>query len=99
VGVKVVIARLRPKKDDDIRQALSELPSYYDESDVIREALRQFLFSHKGRIPLLLASRIENENNDKLVDESSRDEKMVLERVLDEEDDDLEAALDNLIKK
>lgn len=94
-----MIARLRPKKDDDIRLALSRLPSHYDESDVIREALRQFLFSHKGRIPQLFGRQPETENNDINPLNKNPEKEIHLERVMDEEDDDLEAALDNFIKK
>lgn len=100
MGVKVVIARLRPKKDDDIRNALSKLPSYYDESDIIREALRQFLFGHKGRTPQLQGSQIEIKNNEYQLNGIPENEKFVLEKVSsEEEDDDLEEALDKLIKK
>lgn len=50
MGKRVVIARLRPKKDDDIREALNLLPDYIDESDVVRAALRMLLLGQKWNL-------------------------------------------------
>lgn len=58
-----VIARLRPVKDDDIKSAMSKLPIYYDEADIVRESLRQFLFGHHGREPRLLGSQVFKEKS------------------------------------
>jgi hypothetical protein len=96
VGVKVVMARLRPKKDEDIKKALSNLPPYYDESDILREALRQFLFGHKGRIPQLLGSQVfvEEKNSNVAV---TIDQKVQLEQIETDDEDELEAALNKFI--
>ncbi|MCM3257135.1 hypothetical protein M3664_04970 [Paenibacillus lautus] len=91
MGKKVVIARLRENKDDDLRDALDNMPPYYDESDIVREALRQFFFGHEGRQPVLMGSQV----NSKVVVEDAVD--IVLER--SDEEFDLEGNLDNFIKE
>jgi Arc/MetJ-type ribon-helix-helix transcriptional regulator len=101
MGKSIVSARLRPNKDDDIRKALGKIPVYYDESDIVREALRQFLFSHKGRTPQLLGSQVykEDENvKDINKDDEVVEENCALERVESTVDiDDLESNLDKFI--
>lgn len=96
MGVKVVMARLRPKKDEDIQKALSNLPSYYDESDILREALRQFLFGHKGRVPQLLGSQVLVEREKNEVAETI-DQEAQLERMETDVENILEATLDKFI--
>lgn len=91
MGKKVIIARLRPVKDDDLRIALGKLPPYYDESDIVREALRQFLFSHEGRQPVLMGSQVVR--NVQVEDTTD----IRLER--NDEEIDLEGNLDNFIKE
>ncbi|MBT2760007.1 hypothetical protein [Paenibacillus sp. ISL-20] len=90
MGKKVVIARLRPGKDDDIRKALKELPPYYDESDILREALRQFLFGHEGRPPTLIGSQVYSSQQPK-------EDDITLEKI--EFDSDLDENLDGFIKE
>lgn len=93
MGKKVVIARLRPGKDDDIRQALKEIPSYFDESDILRAALRQFLFGENQS--LLVGNQIAGtqvRQNEKYI------ESIPLSRI-DTEDDDLDEKLDDFIKE
>ncbi|WP_146259799.1 hypothetical protein [Paenibacillus silvae] len=100
MGKQHVIARLRPVKDDDIRSAMSKLPVYYDEADIVREALRQFLFSHLGREPMIkgnqviMESRIndftEAENSDKSVD-------LVSNQSTVDESDDLDEKLNKFL--
>ncbi|MGM1044715.1 MAG: hypothetical protein ACQEXX_01075 [Bacillota bacterium] len=92
MGKIIVSARLRPKKDDDLRKALDNLPPYYDESDVVREALRQFLFSHKGRKPLIMGSQVFDESS--ITDE---EDSIVVEQVVNESDNDLDNNLDSFI--
>lgn len=94
MGSKLISARLRPKKDDDIKIALSKLPAYYDESDIVREALRQFLFSHKGRAPQLLGSQVYEESATGIDDEDT----ITLEKVDSIDGElDLEANLNKFI--
>lgn len=94
MGSKLISARLRPKKDDDIKTALGKLPAYYDESDIVREALRQFLFSHKGRAPQLLGSQV-YEDSERIVEVN---EEVVLEKLNPIDDElDLEANLNKFI--
>lgn len=88
MGKRIVSARLRDKKDDDIRKALSALPVYYDESDIVREALRQFLFSHKGRKPEILGSQIELDMPDELAKELE---------LIDSSEESLDKSLDEFI--
>lgn len=98
---KIVRARIRDMKDADLREALAKIPIYYDESDIIREALRQFLFGHKGRKPQIVAEDILDETivmNQKKIeleddDGNEDDEEVVLEEV-DISDEELEAKLD-----
>ncbi|WP_431785953.1 hypothetical protein [Paenibacillus lactis] len=93
MGKKVIIARLRPGKDDDIRQALKKLPSYHDESDILRAALRQFLFGENQ--PLLVGKQI-------ATTQVRQDEEYVESiplRRIDTDDDDLDEKLDDFIKE
>ncbi|MFI2856962.1 hypothetical protein ACH6EH_07450 [Paenibacillus sp. JSM ZJ436] len=91
MGKKVIIARLRPNKDDDLRKALNNLPPYYDESDIVREALRQFLFSHEGRQPSFIGSQVYRNTPVEGVED------IALER--SDEEFDLESNLDSFIKE
>ncbi|OMD76906.1 hypothetical protein [Paenibacillus odorifer] len=103
MGKNIVSARLRPNKDDDIRKALGKIPVYYDESDIVREALRQFLFSHRGRTPQLLGSQVYKEDDDVDKLEKVEDKKegnIVLEVVETSVDiEELESNLDLFITK
>lgn len=94
MGKKVVIARLRPGKDDDIRQALKEIPSYFDESDILRAALRQFLFGHREVQPLLVGNQDVTTQHRHV----EYDEDIPLIRSK-EDDDDLDGKLDDFIKE
>ncbi|KAF6565274.1 hypothetical protein G9G63_08930 [Paenibacillus sp. EKM202P] len=90
MGKKLISARLRNGKDDDLKKALSKLPIYYDESDIVREALRQFLFGHKGRKPEILGSKVVIDDED------------IIDTNMPEEDDsfsqsDLDKSLDDFI--
>lgn len=102
MALKTVIARLRNKKDDDLREAISKSPIYYDESDIVREALRQFYFGHTGREPLFKGEQlfIPNNKSIELPQEREIDVDPVgeLERV-NSDDDDLESNLDKFINK
>ena len=89
-------ARLRPGKDDDIKKAIDSLPVYYDESDIVREALRQFLFSHEGRQPLILGSQIFKLENKSVT--ITKDEMEMNSTVEIIEEDDLDAKLDDFLK-
>ncbi|WP_181429817.1 hypothetical protein [Paenibacillus illinoisensis] len=89
---------MRELKDDDLKEAIANSPIYYDESDIVREALRQFYFGHTGREPLFRGEQLFNVNN-KLADLPNKVEVLQLERVSDYDDDDLERNLDNFINK
>lgn len=94
---KIVRARIRDKKDADLREALAKIPIYYDESDIIREALRQFLFGHKGRKPQILAEDIIDEMlvmNEKKFELEEDEEEFVLVET-DISDEELESKLDD----
>lgn len=93
MGKIIVSARLRPKKDDDLRKALEHLPPYYDESDVVREALRQFLFSHKGRKPLIMGSQVLEDSSTTSMDEAAVSNAFEVEEV-----EDLDEKLDEFIR-
>ncbi|MEK4427641.1 hypothetical protein MHB54_00125 [Paenibacillus sp. FSL M7-0802] len=90
MGKKLVSARLRSGKDDDLKIALSKLPVYYDESDIVREALRQFLFGHKGRKPEILGSKV-------VIDDELVVNKEELEEVDFISQSDLDKSLDDFI--
>ncbi|KAF6630682.1 hypothetical protein ACWA2B_09920 [Paenibacillus sp. CMM36] len=90
MGKKLVSARLRNGKDDDLKIALSKLPIYYDESDIVREALRQFLFGHKGRKPEILGSKV-------VIDDELVVNKEELEEVDFISQSDLDKSLDDFI--
>ena len=92
MGKKVVIARLRPKKDDDIKTALESLPEYYDESDIVREALRQYFFGNSGLLPGIIIT--DRPNLNKTLNE---DVVIVAQKVDETEDDELEDNLDSFI--
>lgn len=47
--------KLRPGRDDDIAQALARIPTYFDRSDVLRDALRQY-YNLEGTRPELRVS-------------------------------------------
>lgn len=97
MGKQHVIARLRPIKDDDIRLAMSKLPVYYDEADIVREALRQFLFSHTGREPIIKGVQIFKETS---IHEQDKQEGVTIADVdIDrfEEEDDLDAKLNDFL--
>lgn len=88
MGKRAVIARLRPKKDDDIKRALEQLPRYIDESDIVRAALRKFLFGQDSNITL-----------GKIDLKAQSDEQMIIEPTpLEDDDDELEANIDKFIK-
>lgn len=53
-------AKLRKNKDDDLKQAFSKIPNSYDQSDIVREALRQFFFTIEGRVPLFTPEQLFN---------------------------------------
>lgn len=90
MGKRVVIARLRPKKDDDIRDALNLLPSYIDESDVVRAALRMLLLGQKWNLsPLELPNQQTSTRVEDVVTKIEADD-------IDDEDE-LESNLDNFI--
>lgn len=97
MGKQHVIARLRPVKDDDIRAAMSKLPVYYDEADIVREALRQFLFTHKGRMPLIKGNQVFNE--DEVNDHNNKEESNVETLDIDEfeDSDELDAKLNDFL--
>jgi len=93
---KIVRARIRDIKDADLREALAKIPIYYDESDIVREALRQFLFGHKGRKPQILAEDIIDESilmSERTNELEDDEDEVVLEKV-DISDEELEAKLD-----
>ncbi|MBX4152319.1 hypothetical protein [Paenibacillus lautus] len=94
MGKKVIIARLRPGKDDDIRQALQELPPYHDESDILRAALRQFLFGHREIQPLLV--RNQDSSTHDMQTEYSEDFSL---SQIKTDNDDLDEKLDDFIKE
>ncbi|MWV44792.1 hypothetical protein GRF59_14320 [Paenibacillus sp. HJL G12] len=89
--VKIIRTRLRKHKDKDLQEAMSKIPIYYDQSDIMREALRQFLFGHLGRKPQLLGSEIM-----KCAEDIGEEELVKLEEV-EITDEDLEAKLDEFI--
>ncbi|WP_145413491.1 hypothetical protein [Paenibacillus xylanexedens] len=94
------MARLRKKKDDDLKLALSNSPIYYDESDIIREALRQFYFGHTGREPLFRGDQLLYTINNETADVDDEPEDIQLDKVeLNDVDDDLESNLDKVINK
>ncbi|WP_029517898.1 hypothetical protein [Paenibacillus polymyxa] len=72
------------------KKALSKLPVYYDESDIVREALRQFLFGHKGRKPEILGSKV-------AIDDELVVNKEELEEVDFISQSDLDKSLDDFI--
>ncbi|MEC4565554.1 hypothetical protein L8C07_06310 [Paenibacillus sp. CMAA1739] len=90
MGKKVISARLRDGKDEDLKEALKKLPVYYDESDIVREALRQFLFGHKGRKPEILGSKV-------LIEEEIDTNRVELEEVDCISQLDLDKSLDEFI--
>lgn len=97
MGKQHVIARLRPIKDDDIRSAMSKLPVYYDEADIVREALRQFLFGHTGREPMIKGIQVFKEasyTSTDIQEDAIIKEADVIEF---EENDDLDAKLNNFL--
>ncbi|WP_440109932.1 hypothetical protein [Paenibacillus sp. QZ-Y1] len=97
MGKQHVIARLRPVKDDDIRLAMSKLPVYYDEADIVREALRQFLFSHTGREPIIKGVQVFKET---ATHKSDKREGVVMEDVdisRFEDEDDLDTKLNDFL--
>lgn len=100
MGKQHVIARLRPNKDDDIRMALSKLPVYYDEADIVREALRQFLFSHTGREPLIKDAQVFKATP---INELDKQNSLIIDDIenmnLDDSDDaeELDKKLDNFL--
>lgn len=97
MGKQHVIARLRPIKDDDIRSAMSQLPVYYDEADIVREALRQLLFGHTGREPLIRGvqlSKVETTTDFKTT-EQAVNEDVILHN--SDDDDDLDAKLNDFL--
>lgn len=53
-------AKLRKNKDDDLKHAFSNIPNSYDQSDIVREALRQFFFTCEGRVPLFTPEQLFN---------------------------------------
>ena len=59
--IDCVRARLRKGKDDDLKRAFSKIPDHYDQSYIVREALRQFFFSSDGRVPLFTTEQLFNE--------------------------------------
>lgn len=59
--IDCVRARLRKGKDDDLKYAFSKIPDNYDQSYIVREALRQFFFSSDGRVPLFTTEQLFNE--------------------------------------
>ena len=89
--MKILRARLRKHKDKDLQEAMSKIPIYYDQSDIIREALRQFLFGHQGREPQLLGSEIMKD-----IGKVEEEELVELEEI-ELTDEDLEAKLDEFI--
>ncbi len=100
MAIKTVMARLRKKKDDDLKLALSNSPIYYDESDIIREALRQFYFGHTGREPLFRGDQLLYTINNETADVDDEPEDIQLDKVeLNDVDDDLESNLDKVINK
>lgn len=58
--VEYARAKLRKNKDDDLKQAFSKIPNSYDQSDIVREALRQFFFTCEGREPLFSPKQLFN---------------------------------------
>ncbi|PIH59001.1 hypothetical protein [Paenibacillus sp. LK1] len=97
MGKQHVIARLRPLKDDDIRLAMDKLPIYYDEADIVREALRQLLFGHTGREPMIKGVQLFSETT---ITELDKQDQVIMEDVsLDntEDNDDLDAKLNEFL--
>lgn len=92
MGKKVVIARLRPKKDDDIKTALETLPEYYDESDIVREALRLFFFGNNEIQPKNIVTYQSN-----LHKTLKQEEDVVVKKVDNIDEDELEGNLDSFI--
>lgn len=102
MALKTVIARLRNLKDDDLREAMENSPIYYDESDIVREALRQFFFGHTGREPLFRGEQLlyKIESNTSALpqpNETELESAHELE-IVEIDDDDLESNLDKFIK-
>ncbi|MCP1184903.1 hypothetical protein [Paenibacillus sp. 1781tsa1] len=54
-------ARLRPIKDEDLREVWKNLPPHEDKSDVVRRALRLLFF---GSTPFLLNTNSNHSTND-----------------------------------
>ncbi|MFS0855321.1 hypothetical protein [Paenibacillus taichungensis] len=97
MGKQHVIARLRPLKDDDIRLAMDKLPIYYDEADIVREALRQLLFGHTGREPMIKGVQLFSETT---ITELDKQDQVIMEDVTlnnAEENDDLDAKLNEFL--
>lgn len=97
MGKQHVIARLRPLKDDDIRLAMDKLPIYYDEADIVREALRQLLFGHTGREPMIKGVQLFTETT---ITELGKQDQVIMEDVSlnnAEENDDLDAKLNEFL--
>ncbi|GAV11463.1 hypothetical protein [Paenibacillus sp. NAIST15-1] len=81
--VKVIQARLRPKRDDDLKKAFMELPDHVDKADIIREAMRQYFFGGGLKNNAV--------NNIKLVNDDSSS---IMINKVEDSDDDLDAKLD-----
>ncbi|WP_340032680.1 hypothetical protein NSQ20_12530 [Paenibacillus sp. FSL K6-1122] len=60
-------ARLRPIKDEDLREVWKNLPPHEDKSDVVRRALR-LLFFGSGSTPYLSSTHLNLTTNEETVE-------------------------------
>lgn len=81
--MEVIQARLRPKRDDDLKKAFMELPEHMDKADIIREAMRQYFFGG-----------VVKTNKVNIIDPTYDDESTISINKVDGSDDDLDAKLD-----
>ncbi|WP_211747901.1 hypothetical protein [Paenibacillus sp. Marseille-Q4541] len=97
-------AKLRKGKDEDLKQAFSKIPNHYDQSYIVREALRQFFFTREGRTPLFYAEQLyetqtsimpQHKAHVRDVELEIKPSHIKLEKV--EEDIDLDKAIDSLL--
>lgn len=97
-------AKLRKGKDEDIKFAFSRVPNHYDQSYIVREALRQFFFTCEGRVPLFTPDELFNKERVVMPQHRSHRgaelkpnmEIVQLERI-DEDEVDLDKAIDSIL--
>lgn len=98
-------ARLRKGKDNDLINAFRKVPSHYDQSYIVREALRQFFFAAEGRVHLFTPQQLFNEESIvqpqhrsyvKDVELDFDNTELKLEKI-EEDDINLDKAIDSLL--